>query len=350
MISCFFVSSAWYNLKSLALVKSMSQIPPVEANHKLSLVIPVYNEGKRLLSSIPEIIRCIYALTSKYNVELWLIDDGSKDDTWVTVQQLSKEYAALNGLRFTRNFGKEAAIMAGLTAATGQAVVVLDSDLQHPPELIPQMVSLWESGFKIVSTCKVNGDPRSTIYRFFSAWFYRLLQLLSNLDLRGDCDFKLLDRTVIQQLLMLPEKNRFFRGLVSWMGYPSVVINFEVPPRHNGESRWSFIRLTRYAIDNITSFSAWPLLIIAWIGFGTTLFGTLIALVALTQKLFGLAETGFTTVIGLVVLLGGMNLISAGIIGYYLARVFDELKGRPLYITYETIPNGSDTRKKESPC
>lgn len=147
--------------------KIMSETCLTNLKSRLSIVIPVLNEGIRLCKSIPEIDHCLSSLKSKYDIEFWLVDDGSKDNTWQVIQKLSQQYPEVNGLRFTRNFGKEAAIMAGLTASTGQATVVMDSDLQHPPALIPQMVKLWESGFKIISTRKVNGDPRSIFYQIF---------------------------------------------------------------------------------------------------------------------------------------------------------------------------------------
>ncbi len=241
--------------------------------------------------------------------------------------------ARLHLLSFTRNFGKEAAIVAGLMSSKGQAAIVMDSDLQHPPELISTMISYWQKGFLVVEGIKESRGKESTFNRWCAEGFYFFLKKLSGFSLSGHSDFKLLDREVVDAYLSLPEKQRFFRALVSWLGYVSVQIPFAVAERSGGGgSRWSQIKLFRYALKNIAIFSSAPLSFVSGLGLVTLLFGVFFGLLSLWQKLEGHAVTGFTTVNLLIVIMGGSILFCLGIVGHYLALIYDEIKARPQFV------------------
>lgn len=265
-----------------------------------------------------------------------IVDDGSTDGTTKELARYCAGEKRARWIGFTRNFGKEAAIHAGLDHADADAVIVMDSDLQHPPELIPQMVALWKKGLPVVEACKSGRGKESFASRVFAAAFYALFGYFSRLDLRGQSDFKLLDRRVVEEYCRLSERRRFFRGLVQWMNYPSARLPFVVPPRAAGQTSWSRWHLLRYALDNMTSFSALPLQMVSWMGVLTLTVGIVIGGISLYKKWIGVALDGFTTVILLIVFASGMLMLSLGIIGHYLARIYEELKMRPHYILKDT--------------
>ena len=297
---------------------------------KISLVIPVYNEQEKIVDNIKVIIDTVYS--SDYELEIVAVDDGSKDDSLKNLLAYGKEEKRLTVLSFTRNFGKEAAIQAGLEAATGDACVVMDSDLQHPPALIPQMIALWEKGIDVVEGVKASRGEESLKSRFFANGFYYLFSKATGLSLKNHSDFKLLDRKVVDTYLSLPERERFFRGLVQWVSYPSAAIPFDVADRVGGQSSWGQLKLMKYAINNITSFSSLPLKLIGLVGAATFLIGLIVGVISLLQKLMGSSIDGFTTVNLLIVLMGGAILFSLGVLGHYLSKIYNEIKQRPSYI------------------
>lgn len=301
----------------------------------IELVIPVYNEGAVIEAHLQEILRrAAPATAASYRLRLLVIDDGSNDDTRAALERYCAREPRARYLSFTRNFGKEAAISAGLDHVSDQAAaaVLLDSDLQHPPELIPDMVALWQAGHSIVEARKARRGRESLASRFFAAGFYWLFRVLAKLDLQGQSDFKLLDRAVITEYRRLPERGRFFRGLIPWMGHPAAHISFSVAERMGGNSRWSRLKLLRYALRNITAFSAVPLQLISWCGLLSLLVGLVFGALAFIQKLRGEALDGFTTVILLLIFFSGTLMLSLGVIGHYLARIYEEIKQRPNYI------------------
>lgn len=298
---------------------------------RITLVIPAYNEADHIVANVGRIHE-VAGGTADVRWETIIVDDGSADGTADAVRRLTAENGDVRLLSLTRNFGKEAAIVAGLDHASGDAVIVMDADLQHPPELIPRMVELWRQGIPVVEAVKRERGDAGPGGGLAARVFYGLFRRLSGLDIAVHSDYKLLDRSVVEHLRALPERRRFFRGLVAWMGYPSARIPFDVPPRSGGESSWSTRRLLRYAVDNLTSFSALPLALIGWIGAVVLSIGAVTGAIALYQKLAGIALDGFTTVIILLVLASGALMLSLGIIGVYLARIYEELKGRPLYV------------------
>ena len=296
----------------------------------ISLVVPAYNEGRQLIANLRQILAA--AEPCGHELELVVVDDGSKDDSAAQVEELAAMDPRVRLVAFTRNFGKEAAIYAGLGNARGAAAVVLDADLQHPPQLIPQMVEAWRNGALAVEAVKHKRNDASSLDAWLARSFYRLYRKLSGFDIEGHSDFKLIDREVIDLYLKLPERYRFFRGLINWLGMEGTAIGFEVAPRAGEGSRWNKLSLLRYAINNVTAFSTAPLLIVTWLGCLTLGIGFLLLLVTLWQKFTGTAEGGFTTVNVLLVLMGGSIMTSLGIMGHYVSKIYHEIKARPIYI------------------
>lgn len=296
----------------------------------VSLVVPLYNEEKHAYNNLRAILAA--AETSWTEVELIAVDDGSRDLTVKEVQRASEQDPRISLVAFTRNFGKEAAIHAGLEQARGEVAVVLDSDLQHPPTLIPQMLELWRGGAFVVEAVKSHRGVESLSGKLFARTFYFLFRYLAGLDLAGHSDFKLLDRQVIDTYLAFPERHRFFRGLIGWAKFPSAQVPFSVPERAGGTSQWNKLKLIRYAINNLTHFSSLPLRLVTYIGLVTLCIGAAVGIVSLVQKFRGVAIDGFTTVNLLIILMGGAILLGLGIVGHYLALIYDEIKGRPNYL------------------
>lgn len=299
-------------------------------NALLSVVLPAYNEQ----ASVPRAAQVICTLLEQAGIghEVIFIDDGSKDGTWSTIEAQSACYPQVRGVRFSRNFGKEAAIFAGLAQARGDCVVVLDCDLQHPPEKILDMYRLWEQGYQVVEGIKSSRGKESPIHTLAAKTFYSLISNATGIDMSRASDFKLLDRRAVDTLLAMREKNAFFRALSSWIGFSTAQVEFEVQPRLEGESKWSIRSLTKYAIVNLTSFSAAPLQLITLLGLVVFVCSVGLGLWSLWQKLSGQALEGFTTVILLQLIIGSVLMICLGIIGYYVARIYEEIKDRPRYI------------------
>jgi len=314
-----------------------------DSNIILSVLVPVHNEGDQ----IAENLWLIHAEASKAGLpmEMIAIDDGSTDNTWDVLQTMVEQIAGLKALRFSRNFGKEGAICAGLAHSLGQACIVIDSDLQHPPELIPEMVRLWrDEHWEIIEGIKKTRGTESLINRIGARFFYRTLSGLSGYNLYGSSDFKLLDRKVRDAWLDMRERNTFFRGMVSWLGFRRKQITFSVAKRRLTESRWSFLSLFRLAIVAITAFSSLPLQAVTILGGLFLLCAILFSTYALVMYFAGLAFPGFTTVIILELLIGGVLMVSLGIIGTYIAQIYQEVKYRPRYVVAETLTSNMDDK------
>ena len=304
----------------------------------IELLIPVCNEASVIETHLQRILDLAKDIEPRHRLTLLVIDDGSRDGTAQALERFCAKTPQARCLTFTRNFGKEAALQAGLEHTRADAVIVLDSDLQHPPELIPRMVELWGRGIKVVEAHKTLRGNESLASRLLARAFYRLFHALSGFDLRNQSDFKLLDRCVVNQYRQLSERSRFFRGLIQWMNYPTARLPFTVPERSGGCSSWSRIKLFRYALHNITSFSALPLQLASWCGLLCLIVGVAFASVSLVQKWQGNALDGFTTVILLQIFFSGALMLSLGIIGHYLARIYDEIKHRPAYLLAPAPP------------
>ena len=313
----------------------------------LSVLIPVHNECDQIAENLSLIHS--EALKAGLPMEMIAIDDGSTDKTWHVLQGMVEHIPELKALRLSRNFGKEAAICAGLAYSSGQACIVIDSDLQHPPELIPEMVRLWrEEHWDIVEGIKKTRGTEPLINRIGARFFYRTLSGLSGYNLNGSSDFKLLDRKVIDAWLDMRERNTFFRGMVSWLGFRRKQITFSVPKRRLTQSRWSFLGLFRLAVVAITAFSSLPLQAVTILGGLFLLCAIVFSAYALIMYFAGLAFPGFTTVIVLELLIGGVLMVSLGIIGTYIAQIYQEVKYRPRYVVAETLMSNTDDKLSEA--
>ncbi|MBR2799311.1 MAG: glycosyltransferase family 2 protein [Oscillospiraceae bacterium] len=299
----------------------------------LSVILPSYNEEKMIPVAAETLAGILDA--AKIPFELLFVNDGSKDGTWNEICRAREKDSRVCGVCFSRNFGKEAAMFAGLEKARGDCCVVLDCDLQHPPEKIVEMYRLWEQGYEVVEGIKHDRGEETGLHRFAANTFYGIISKATGIDMASSSDFKLLDRKVVDTLNAMPERNVFFRALSFWVGFKKTEVTYDVRERTAGESKWSTRSLIKYAITNIGSFSSAPLHLITILGFITLAISIVFSIVALVQKLAGTALGGFTTVIILLLFLGSIMMISLGIIGYYIARIYEEIKGRPRYIIEE---------------
>ena len=299
----------------------------------LSVILPSYNEEKMIPVAAETLAGILDA--AKISFELLFVNDGSKDGTWNEICRAREKDSRVCGVCFSRNFGKEAAMFAGLEKARGDCCVVLDCDLQHPPEKIVEMYRLWEQGYEVVEGIKHDRGEETGLHRFAANTFYGIISKATGIDMASSSDFKLLDRKVVDTLNAMPERNVFFRALSFWVGFKKTEVTYDVRERTAGESKWSTRSLIKYAITNIGSFSSAPLHLITILGFITLAISIVFSIVALVQKLAGTALGGFTTVIILLLFLGSIMMISLGIIGYYIARIYEEIKGRPRYIIEE---------------
>lgn len=303
----------------------------------LSIIIPSYNE-KQNIARTAEVLTGVLEEHS-IPFELVFISDGSKDGTYEEIHRLSQTDERIKGAEFSRNFGKEAAIFAGLQLALGDACVVIDCDLQHPPKVIPEMYKLWLEGYEVVEGIKTDRGKESIFHKMFAGAFYGIMSKMMNMNMRSSSDFKLLDRKVVDVLLGLTEKNTFFRALSFWAGFKSAKVEYEVQEREIGSSKWSFKGLVKYAVSNVTSFSTVPLQMVTVMGMISIGFSVILAIQTLVKFIMGEAVEGFTTVILLILIIGGFIMLSLGIIGHYLARIYEEVKGRPMYIIRSTTEN-----------
>ncbi len=303
----------------------------------LSIVLPSYNEEQNIANTVKVLSGILEE--NKIDYELVFVSDGSKDGTFEEIRKAALENSRVKGAQFSRNFGKEAGIFAGLELAIGDAVIVMDCDLQHPPQIIPKMWKLWQEGAEIVEGIKSDRGKESIFYKLSAGLFYKIMSKLIKMDMNASSDFKLLDRKVVNVLLELPERNTFFRALSFWAGFHTVSIEYEVQERQFGASKWSFFSLMKYAIANATSFSTLPLQLITIMGVISILFSIVLAIQTLVKYLLGTAVEGFTTVILLILIIGGFIMLSLGIIGHYIARIYEEVKGRPKYIISKVTDN-----------
>ena len=303
----------------------------------LSIVLPSYNEEQNIANTA----RVLGELLEKEQIEYELIfvSDGSKDATYAEILKASAVNPRIKGAEFSRNFGKEASIFAGLSLAVGDAVIVMDCDLQHPPQVIPKMWKLWQEGYEVVEGIKLSRGRESLAHKMSAGLFYKIMSRLIKMDMNASSDYKLLDRKVVNVLLELPEKNTFFRALTFWAGFNTTTVEYEVQERAYGESKWSLISLMKYAVTNATSFSTLPLQLVTFMGMISILFSVILAIQTVIKYLSGTAVEGFTTVILLVLIIGGFIMLSLGIIGHYIARIYEEVKGRPRYIISKVTEN-----------
>ncbi|MBU5476669.1 glycosyltransferase [Eubacterium sp. MSJ-21] len=301
----------------------------------LSVVLPAYNEEKMIKKAATTIGGILQNEEIEY--EIVFVDDGSKDGTWQEIVNAEKEDEHVNGVHFSRNFGKESAMMAGLENAGGSCVVVMDCDLQHPPETIVEMYRLWQQGYEVVEGVKRTRGKESVFHKMSAGLFYKMISKAVKIDMSHASDFKLLDRRAVEALLEMPERNAFFRALSSWIGFRTTSVEFDVQEREVGESKWSTKSLIRYAISNIVSFSSAPMTMVGITGILGFLFAVILGIQTLVKYFSGNAVEGFTTVILLILIMGSFILMGLGIIGYYIAKIYEEVKCRPRYIISRKI-------------
>lgn len=304
----------------------------------LSVVLPAYNEEKMIKKAAATIGEILQHEDIEY--EIVFVDDGSKDGTWREIENAGKEDEHVNGIHFSRNFGKESAMMAGLENAGGDCVVVMDCDLQHPPETIVEMYRLWQQGYEVVEGVKRTRGKESIFHKMSAGLFYKMISKAVKIDMSRASDFKLMDRRAVEALLAMPERNAFFRALSSWIGFQTTSVEFDVQEREIGESKWSTKSLIRYAISNIVSFSSAPMMLVGFTGILGFLFAVILGIQTLVNYFSGNAVEGFTTVILLLLIMGSFILMGLGIVGYYIAKIYEEVKCRPRYIVSKKIGKG----------
>ena len=301
---------------------------------ELSVVIPAYNEESNVATMYERLVAALDKVVD--GLEILYVDDGSADTTWERVAELAAADPRVRGLRFARNFGHQAALTAGVDAARGKAVVIIDGDLQDPPEVIPEMVALWREGFEVVYGQREEREGETWFKLATAKLFYRILRGITNVEIPVDTgDFRLMGPRAVEAFRALPERNRFIRGLVSWIGFPQVAVRYTRQARQAGATKFPVRKMLRFALDGITSFSFFPLRIATWTGFAVSLCAFLYIVVVLILKAVGVSWSGYTSLMASILFLGGVQLLMIGIMGEYLGRIFDEVKRRPLYLIGE---------------
>ncbi|HVK54736.1 MAG TPA: glycosyltransferase family 2 protein [Burkholderiales bacterium] len=315
-----------------------------ERKTRISIVVPVYNEQDVLLEFHRRLSPVLTSTELSY--EIIYVNDGSTDATLAVIQQMKRDDGRVALLDLSRNFGKEIALTAGLDYAGGEAVVVIDADLQDPPELIPELISGWRDGYDVVYATRTSREGETFFKKVTSRWFYRLIQKLCKFDVPADTgDFRLLSRRAVDAIRQLREQHRFMKGLFAWIGYPQTSIHYCRSPRFAGKTKWNYWRLWNFALEGVTSFTMAPLQIATYFGLAVAAcafaYG---ALIIIKTLLFGNPVPGYPSLMVVVLFLGGVQLVAVGIIGEYLGRMFDETKGRPLYLVNAYNPPTPDGR------
>ncbi len=304
---------------------------------RLSIVVPLYNEGGNVAPLLERIASVAERLSGLSAYEIVLVNDGSTDETLANVREEMRRRPHIVLVNLSRNFGHQLAATAGIELAVGDAIVLMDGDLQDPPELIEAFLNKWREGYDVVYAVRRTRSGESTFKLFTARLFYRIIKRLTNVAIPLDAgDFRLMSRRVVEALRRSPERNRFLRGMVSWVGFNQVAIEYDRDERHAGSTKYPLTKMLRFAMDGITSFSDIPLRFASYFGFTVSAIAFVYALVVIGFKLFSLNPPGYTpgwaSTIVTVLFLGGVQLMSLGILGEYLGRVYDEVKGRPLYL------------------
>ncbi|HLN31070.1 MAG TPA: glycosyltransferase family 2 protein [Gemmataceae bacterium] len=315
----------------------------------ISVVIPVLNEAD-CLSKLYEELRLVCD-PLPYDFEFLFVDDGSTDQTGEMLAGLRQGDERICYLLLSRNFGHQAALSAGLNHADGDAVIMMDGDLQHPPQLIPNLLECWRNGYDVVNTLRIETEGIHPFKRLSSSLFYRVFNWAANISLKpGSADFRLLARVVVNVLNELPERHRFLRGLIPWMGFRQTVVEFTAPCRWAGRSKYNFLRSFRFALDGITAFSFYPLRRLTILGWLITLASLLYGVYALTAHLLGRDTVpGWTSLLLCILFFGGCQLLVAGVLGEYIGRILEQVKGRPLYISRASAGLSSVNRGRSEP-
>ncbi len=302
----------------------------------LSVVLPVFNEAPGL-GELRERLERTLAGTGR-SWEVVFVDDGSRDGSFEAMTAFARDDRRFRALRLSRNFGHQMALTAGVDAARGRCVAVMDADLQDPPELLPALLAKLDEGYEVVYAQRERRDGEGAFKRATAHVFYRLLRRLTSVDIPVDTgDFRVMGPRATAAFRRLRERHRFIRGLSAWVGFRQTGVPYARPPRRSGETKFPFRRMATFALDAITSFSHVPLQLGTWLGFGVSLFAFLYILVVVALKVLGINERGWTTLMGWMLLLGGVQLMLIGVLGEYLGRIYDEVKGRPLYLVADEV-------------
>ena len=312
----------------------------------LSIVIPAYNEE----AMIPQAAEALDVVLSSagINYQILFVDDGSSDHTWNEVVTMAKTDARIMGIRFSRNFGKESAILAGLAKATGDVVAVMDCDLQHPPETLIEMYQKWKEGYQVIEGIKTTRGKESALHSKCARLFYHIMSKSTGYDMENTSDFKMLDRKAVDSILSMPERNMFFRAASSWVGYKTTSVEFEVQERVAGTSKWSPWSLFKYAFRNIAAFTTAPLQIVTISGCVCFLCSLILMIYSLMRYFTGHAVEGYTTILLILLFIGSAIMISLGIIVYYVAKIYEEVKKRPRYIISQEIQKNKGESNAEN--
>jgi dolichol-phosphate mannosyltransferase len=316
---------------------------------ELSVVVPACDEEDNLAPLVERISASLEECVAGF--EIVVVDDGSRDRTWARVVELAAADDRVRGIRLARNFGHQCAVTAGVDAARGVAVVLIDADLQDPPEVIPELVERWREGYEVVYAQRASRGGESAFKRVTAALFYRLLHRVTDVDIPVDTgDFRLMGPRAVAAFRALPERNRFIRGLVSWMGFPQTAVSYHREARRAGRTKYPFHKMLRFAVDALTSFSFLPLRAATVLGFGVSTFAFVYIVVVIVLKLVGVSWSGYTSLMASILFLGGVQLVMIGVLGEYVGRVFDEVKRRPLYLVGERTDGVDTVVPPERPC
>jgi dolichol-phosphate mannosyltransferase len=320
---------------SLSLAPSALASPPPDV--QLSVVAPMYNEEGNIAAFVVAVERVVAAIGVPF--EIILVDDGSSDGTWAQIVAQSKLHPALRGARLARNFGHQGALMAGLSEARGQAIVSMDGDLQHPPELIPELFARWREGYKVVTTERADATDTSLFKRVTSRWFYGVFSKLTGVSMApGNSDFRLLDASAVRALCAMNDVDLFIRGSVTWLGFRSITLPYRANKRFSGTTKYSLKKMLRFASGAILSFSLAPLKLGIWIGFFTSGLSALELGYILVQYFRGQTVTGWASMMAFMSLMFGILFVLLGVIGTYLGKIFEVLKNRPRFLIGERSP------------
>lgn len=313
--------------------------------NELSVVLPAYNEELMVGKTCRVLAQVLTEAQIPY--ELVVVNDGSSDRTWEEIQKAGERDANVTGVLFSRNFGKEAAIFAGLAQAGGDVVAVMDCDLQHPPQTLIEMYRLWQDGYEVIEGVKSDRGKEGFLHKECAGFFYDIMSKATKVNMKDASDFKMLDRKAVDSILSMPERNMFFRATSTWVGYKTTSVEFEVQEREAGVSKWSPWTLVKYAFTNIVAFTTFPLQFVTITGVICFICSLVLMIYSLIQYFAGSAVEGYTTLLMVLLLVGSAMMISLGIIGYYIAKIYEEVKRRPRYIISKVIKNGEQTKINE---
>ena len=308
---------------------------PGEGRELLTVVVPVFNEGKTIDVFYTRMKKVVDSL-SPMSYELIFVDDGSRDDSFARLTSLADRDDRVLVVKLSRNFGHQIAVTAGVDAAQGDVVVIIDADLQDPPEVIPRMIEKWREGYDVVYGVREKREGETWMKLFTAALFYRIMKRITRIEIPVDVgDFRLMSRRVVDRFKLIRERDRFVRGLVSWVGFPQTGVLYNREKRYAGETKYPVFKMIKFSLDGITSFSHAPLKLATWLGYGVSLIALLYTVIIIVEKFMGITVPGFASIMAGMLFLGGVQLICLGIMGEYVGRIFNETKGRPIYVLEE---------------